>query len=143
MSAPGTHADPMHKPCFTACPSCFRCADKGRYTKCNKCSGCMDPAGKIDVDPEHFCDCAQGVFRWRTKEGRLIIKRYNRNPFAGEVKSLPDSQDKRDFQAYLQEYREKMENPYVSPISVMIDGRKAFYNDDLVGFYDENGNQIG
>lgn len=143
MTLPGTYEDPMHKPCFTACAACYRCSDKGRYTKCNSCSGCMDPAGKIDVDPDHYCDCAQGVMRWRTKEGRLIITRYQRNPFEGQVIKTPDSEDKRDFQAYLQEYREKMENPYVSPITATIDGKKAFYNDDLVGFYDENGNQVG
>lgn len=143
MSLPGTYQDPQMKTCFKPCTACYRCADKGRFTMCNKCSGCMDPAGKIDPDPDHYCDCAQGVLRWRARDGRLIITRYPRNPFAGSIKTTAESEDKRDFQAYLQEYREKMENPYVSPITATIDGKQAFYNDDLVGFYDENGNHVG
>lgn len=143
MAANGTYADPSHKSCFKACTACFRCEDKGRYSKCGDCSGCFDPAGKIDVDPDHYCACTQGVLRWRTRKGQLIISRYPTNPFEGKLKEIQETQDMRDWKSYLQEYREKMENPYVSPISANINGKQAYYDDNYVGFYDENGNQVG
>ena len=54
MAADGSYQNPSNKDCWTYCTSCSRCADKGRYTHCNKCSGRFDPKGKIEVHPE---DC--------------------------------------------------------------------------------------
>lgn len=142
MAAPGTYEDPALKLCFNSCSACYRCKDKGRFPgRCDTCSGCMDPAGKIDVDPDNFCQCAEGVLRWRTKNNRLIIRKYNSNPFGGRIQQKKETDDERDWERYLQEYREHMENPYVSTVSANMKGKKAYYSGD-VGFFDEEGNRV-
>lgn len=118
MTLPGTYQNPAAKPCWTFCSSCNRCQDKGRYTKCNSCSGRYDPLGKIDPNQEDFCDCKNGILRWKTQEGRLILTRFKTNPFKGEVKYEKKSEDERDWDSYVSDMREKMDDPNFNPITV-------------------------
>jgi hypothetical protein len=117
MTAVGTHKNPSEKPCWIYCGSCGRCGDKGRYTKCNGCSGRYDPNGTTDVDNDDFCDCKNGTLRWKTKSGKLIITKFKSNPFAGEVKYQKKSEDERDWDSYVKDMREKMQDPNWNPIS--------------------------
>ena len=121
MTIPGTYQNPTDKPCWTVCFSCSRCADKGRYTKCNKCSGRYDPLGKVDPDHEDYCDCKNGNLRWKTQQGRLIMTKFTTNPFRGQVKYEKQSEDERDWDSYVSDMREKMDNPYFNPIVITED----------------------
>ncbi len=113
------YTNPSTLPCWETCGSCFRCIDKGRYTKCNECSGRHDPYGRTEADPDDFCDCRNGVLRWRTKDGQLVVRRINHNPYRGQVITDSRTQDERDWDAYLQDVREKMDNPNYDPIKVI------------------------
>lgn len=117
MTINGTYENPSNKPCWVYCGSCGRCGDKGRYTKCNQCSGRYDPNGKIDVDNDDFCDCKNGVLRWKTKQGRLIVTRFKSDPFAGKVSYEKKSQDERDWDSYVNDMRNKMGDPNWNPIT--------------------------
>jgi hypothetical protein len=119
MAADGSYQNPSNKDCWTYCTSCSRCADKGRYTHCNKCSGRFDPKGKIEVHPEDFCDCKNGTLRWRTQEGRIIMTKFKSNPFKGQVKYEQKSEDERDWDSYVSDMREKMDDPTWNPITIV------------------------
>jgi hypothetical protein len=121
MTLPGSYQNPSTKACWVYCSSCSRCQDKGRYNKCNGCSGRYDPAGKIDVHNEDFCDCRNGVLRWRTQEGKLLITRFKTNPFKGTVKYEKKSEDERDWDSYVADMQEKMDDPNFSPITIYED----------------------
>lgn len=118
MAANGSYKNPTTRDCWTFCLSCNRCSDKGKYAKCAGCSGRYDPAGKIDPDRDDFCDCKNGVLRWRTQQGRLIITKFNSNPFKGEVKYQKKSEDERDWDSYVADMREKMDDPNWNPIQI-------------------------
>ena len=119
MSAKGTHKNPVENWCWTFCSSCNRCQDKGRYTKCNGCSGRYDPEGRIDPDPQDFCDCKNGVLRWKTQTGRLIMTRFKTNPFKGQVTYEKKSEDERDWDSYVNDMREKLNDPTYNPITIV------------------------
>lgn len=119
MAAKGTYKNPTEKWCWTFCTSCNRCQDKGRYTACNSCSGRYDPEGKIDVHNDDFCDCRNGVLRWRTQEGKLIMTRFKSNPYRGEVKYEKKSEDERDWDSYVKDMREKLNDPNWNPITIV------------------------
>lgn len=119
MTLPGTYQNPSTKPCWTFCSSCNRCQDKGRYSKCGDCSGRYDPLGKTDPHPDDFCDCKNGVLRWRTQEGRLIITRFKSNPFKGKVNYEKKTQDERDWDSYVKDMREKLGDPNFNPITIV------------------------
>ncbi len=119
MSAKGSYKNPTENPCWIFCASCNRCQDKGRYSKCKSCSGRYDPEGKIDPHPDDFCDCKNGVLRWRTQEGRLVMTRFKSNPFKGTVKYEKKSEDERDWDSYVKDMREKLNNPNWNPITIV------------------------
>jgi len=118
MTLPGTYQNPTDKPCWTFCSSCNRCQDKGRYTKCNSCSGRYDPLGSTDALPEDYCDCKNGILRWRTQQGRLIITPFKSNPFKGTVKYEKKSEDERDWDSYVKDMRNKMGDPNWNPVTI-------------------------
>jgi hypothetical protein len=118
MTTGNFYTNPSTKHCWVFCPSCNRCQDKGRYTKCNGCSGRFDPKGCIDADPDDFCDCKNGVLRWRTQSGKLVMVRFKTNPFKGEVKYSKKSQDERDWDSYVNDMREKMDDPNFNPVTI-------------------------
>ena len=109
--------NPTHKSCWVFCSCCNRCQDKGRYSKCSDCSGRYDPKLKIMPDPDDYCDCKNGILRWRArKTDQMIIVKYNRNPFGGKALTDQVTEDERDWNAYLYDLREKMDNPFFNPI---------------------------
>lgn len=119
MAAAGSFKNPAERDCWRYCFSCSRCADKGKYDKCRSCSGRFDPRGVIEHHPDDFCDCRNGVLRWRTQEGRLIITRFKSNPFKGKVNYVKKTQDERDWDSYVNDMREKMDDPTWNPITIV------------------------
>ncbi len=119
MTIKGTYKNPTENPCWIFCPSCNRCQDKGRYTKCNGCSGRFDPEGIIDPDKDDYCDCKNGNLRWKTKQGKLLMTRFKTNPFKGTVKYEKKSEDERDWDSYVADMREKLDDPNWNPITIV------------------------
>lgn len=118
MATGNFYQNPTTKECWVFCSSCNRCQDKGRYTKCNGCSGRYDPKGCIEPDRDDYCDCKNGVLRWKTKEGKLLMTRFKTNPFKGQVTYVKKSQDERDWDSYVKDMREKMDDPNWNPITI-------------------------
>lgn len=119
MTIKGTYKNPVDNWCWVFCSSCNRCQDKGRYTKCSGCSGRYDPEGIIDPDPSDYCDCKNGTLRWRTKQGKLIMTKFKSNPFKGTVKYEKKSEDERDWESYVNDMREKLNDPNWNPITIV------------------------
>jgi len=120
MAAPGTYRDPSTRGCWETCTACGRCSKKGT-SACplpNSCSGRFDMNGKIDPHLDDFCQCTQGVLRWRTQEGRVIITKYGRNPFRGSIQRESKTEDERDWDSYVADMQEKLDNPNWNPIKV-------------------------
>ena len=116
--------NPAELSCFRACKACARCEDKGRYARCNWCSGRHDPELRRDpYDEDDHCRCTEGILQWRTQEGRFIQIKYPHNPFAGKVELEPKSQDELDWEMYLEQQRERFNDPEYDPIT--IDGKSA------------------
>lgn len=116
--------NPTEKWCWVTCASCFRCHDKGRYPSCGSCSGRSEALRVIEPDPDDYCDCRNGILRYRTKSGRFIMRKFMSNPYKGEVKTDAETQDERDWNAFIDEKREKMDDPTWDPIQMM-DGASA------------------
>lgn len=121
MSGQNPNTNPADKWCWNFCWSCNRCQDKGRYSHCHGCSGRFDPSLRIPSDDDDFCDCKNGVLRWRTQEGRLVITRFKTNPFKNEVKYIKETEDERDWDAYVKDMREKLNDPNWNPITIYED----------------------
>lgn len=109
--------NPSDLSCFKACTSCFRCEDKGKYAKCNRCSGRHDPEMERDpYDIDDKCRCTEGILQLRTKDGRFIKTKFPHDPFDGNVKTDAVSQDEQDWNDYLYEMRSKYDDPDWDPI---------------------------
>lgn len=109
--------NPSDLSCFKACSSCFRCEDKGKYAKCQRCSGRHDPEMERDpYDPDDACRCSEGVLQLRTKDGRLIKTKFPHNPYKGKVTTDPKTTDEEDWERYLYEMRSKLDDPTWDPI---------------------------
>jgi len=76
---------------------------------------------RTDPDPDDFCSCTQGILRWRAKDGRLIISKYKTNPFKTKIITESKTQDEKDWESYVWDLREKLDNPNYDPI--LIDGK--------------------
>lgn len=110
-------SDPQDLPCWRTCRSCNRCANKGVFVACQSCSGRRDPRLQRDCsDVDDFCKCAQGILRYRTKQGVLVEGPLPGNPFEGSMISEPNSEDERDWERYVDEQRERFDDPYFDPI---------------------------
>ena len=109
--------NPSSRWCWNTCPACYRCADKGRYSQCSGCSGRHDPFLRTDPDPDDFCQCTEGVLRWRAKDGRLLVSQYRTDPFKTKIMSARKTQDEAEYDAYVKDLREKLDNPNFDPIS--------------------------
>jgi len=118
MPVKGSFRNPTERDCWVFCPSCNRCQDKGRYTKCNKCSGRYDPEGITEPDVHDYCDCKNGWLRWRTRDGKLIMVKFTSNPFKGKVTYKKKSEDERDWDSYVNDMREKLNDPNWNPITI-------------------------
>lgn len=108
--------NPVNLPCWETCTACGRCKNKGRYAKCQSCSGRNDPTCAKDPHPDDFCDCRNGILRWITKQGRLIIVKYKSNPYKTDIYKNHQTQDERDYESYLNDMRERLDDPTYDPI---------------------------
>lgn len=109
--------DPQDMPCWETCTSCNRCANKGLYAACDMCSGRCDPRlVQENRDIDDRCRCPESILQYRTKKGVLVKLPLQNNPFAGTVTTEPDNPDKRDWQRFLQEERERRDDPYYTPL---------------------------
>lgn len=134
MTLPGTYSNPSHRQCWGTCQSCFRCEDKGRYTHCKDCSGRHDPRGHIDPDIDDYCDCRNGILRWKTQKGQRVIVPIKSNPFGGKVMAESRTEDERDWESYLGEMRERFDNPNWDPIELYKHDQRLKYMDGKNGF---------
>lgn len=110
--------NPSYRWCWSTCSACYRCKDKGRYSQCSNCSGRHDPHLYSEPDPDDFCVCGEGILRWRARDGRLVIRKYSSNPFETKVVTEKKTEDERDWEAYLMDVRERMDNPNWDPIQI-------------------------
>lgn len=118
LTAKGSYRDPVSRGCWEPCSSCFRC-DKRGSSACplpNGCSGRPDKEGMRIPHPDDLCQCKQGVLRWVTKEGRVIIRRFESSPFKGSVKTDAQTEDERDWNAFISEKREQLNDPTWDPV---------------------------
>lgn len=102
--------------CFYACRSCSRCEDKGRYARCASCNGRADP--KRPAHPDDTCRCKEGVLAVRLANGRLIKRRFESNPFKGSVQTDAETQDERDWNSFIADKQNQMNNPNWNPIQI-------------------------
>lgn len=54
----------------------------------------------------------------RMKNGQLVQRQYPHNPFTGNVQQEAKTQDEQDYDSYLADMREKLDDPYYDPIQV-------------------------
>lgn len=117
------HDNPSQLSCFQMCRSCFRCSDKGSMPACNSCSGRHDPELKREPhDQMDRCRCAEGIMQYRLQNGRLMVRKFMSDPFGGKVVTDAETQDERDWSAYITEQRERMDDPDWDPIVFDDDG---------------------
>lgn len=112
------NVNPSYRWCWSTCSACFRCGDKGRYAQCSGCSGRHDPHHAVDPDPDDFCMCKENILRWRAKNGQLVVIKYNKNPFDNTVITESKTEDEKEWDAYLMDVRERMDNPDWDPIQI-------------------------
>lgn len=109
--------NPSELRCWRTCGSCFRCADKGEHPWCWKCSGRHDPKRKRDpYDIDDHCRCTEGVLQYRLQTGQMLQRRFESNPFRSRVTTDAESEDDRDWNRYVDEKREKYDDPTWDPI---------------------------
>lgn len=114
----GTYRNPAEKHCWETCQACFRCDAKGEYAKCNGCSGRFDTYGVTVPHPDDFCDCKNGVLNFVRYDGQRVQVKYKTNPFKGEVLMNQKTEDEADYDAYLNDLREKYDDPNLNPVQV-------------------------
>jgi hypothetical protein len=120
LTSPGSYKNPSDRACWEGCSSCGRCEKKGS-TNCpnpTNCSGRFDPRGMRHPHVDDFCDCKNGILRWVTGEGQLCHTKFLSNPFAGVVKYKGKSNDELDWENYLNDVREKTDDPDWDPIQI-------------------------
>ncbi len=109
--------NPSTLPCWSTCSSCFRCEDKGKYAKCNRCSGRHDTDAQRDpYDIDDRCRCKEGILQYRLQTGQMIQRRFYSDPFAGKVVTDSVDQDEIEWNQYVDEQRERMDDPNFDPI---------------------------
>jgi hypothetical protein len=118
LTAKGTYRDPCTRSCFEPCAACSRCNKRGSSV-CpfpNSCSGRPDREGMREPHPDDLCQCTQGVMRWVTKEGKVIVRKYLRSPFVTEVKTDAVTADEQDWNHYIDEQRELRNDEFWDPV---------------------------
>ena len=108
--------NPSEKNCFNPCSACHRCSDKGKWESCASCSGRRDPARRIYPDPDDTCACKEGVLRWKTQKGQLIVTRYPGDPFGGKVQTEKATSDEEQYNQYVKEQRERLDDEHWDPV---------------------------
>lgn len=109
--------NPADRSCFIPCVSCNRCAQKGSMAACSSCSGRFDPKLRRDpYDIDDRCRCREGVLQYRTKMGRLVIVKLPTNPFKKRMVFDAMSQDEKEWERYVDEERERLNDPGFDPV---------------------------
>jgi len=117
MYSGSIYRNPGTLPCFVMCSSCYRCQDKGKYDKCNGCSGRWDEEGKRDPhDIDDQCRCKEGILQYRLKNGKMVKNKLPNDPFQESVDTNQETEDERDWESYLQDKREQLNDPEWDPI---------------------------
>lgn len=126
LASKGTYRNPVNKHCFVMCSSCFRCEKRGS-SACpakDKCSGVPDKEGIRVPHPDHYCTCKEGVLRWVTKKDKLVIRRFESDPFKKNVQTDARTEDEKDWDAFITEKREAMNDEFWDPL-VFNDGESV------------------
>jgi len=119
MFSGAIYRNPSTLPCWSACASCFRCEDKGKYDACGRCSGRHDPEGRRDpYDHRDLCRCKEGILQYRVKDGRFIVKQFLSSPFKGQVVTDAVTNDEEDWKQYVTEQRERLDDPTFDPVTL-------------------------
>jgi len=109
--------NPADRSCFVPCVSCNRCAQKGSRPACTTCSGRFDPQLRRDpYDIDDRCRCREGVLQYRTKMGRLVVTKLPSNPFKKTMAFDKISQDEKEWEQYVDEERERLNDPGFDPV---------------------------
>lgn len=109
--------NPSDRNCWETCSSCRRCSNKGLHAKCSSCSGRHDPDGRFDsYDIDDKCRCREGIFQFRTSKGHFVQVKLNRNPFGGEVKFEGNTPEEQEWNRYVREQRERLDNENWDPV---------------------------
>ena len=116
---------PQDKRCFVPCPSCFRCSDYRVKAECASCPGRLDTERRRYPDPDDFCDCKNGVLRYRLRTGKLVMRRFESSPFEATVKTDAVSEYEADWNRFIQQKREELDDPGWDPIR-FLDGMSTF-----------------
>lgn len=113
---------PQEKHCFVACKACMRCDRKGK-------AGCPSPytcSGHVEIpgghpwdsyDRDDECRCKEGVLQIRLKSGGFVRRRYLSSPFGGSIQTDAETQDDRDWNSYVDEQRELLNDPFFDPLT--------------------------
>ena len=110
LAPKGTYRNPLNKPCWKTCMSCGRCANKGTRPDCTGCSGRVDEYGQKVPHIDDYCRCAEGILQLVAKNGKLYQVRMTNNPFGGSVKTDNKTEDERDYESYLAQKREHLDD---------------------------------
>lgn len=111
--------NPAERNCWRICVSCFKCSEKGKYAKCGSCSGRFDPGPALKFDPydrDQYCDCRNGILRHRLQTGQLVMKKFLTNPYAGKVVTDAVSEDEEEWNRYIAERREALNDEHWDPL---------------------------
>jgi hypothetical protein len=65
----------------------------------------------IDINNDDYCDCKNG--------GKSFIVKFKSNPFKAKVTYEKKSEDERDWDSYVSDMREKMNDPTWNPITIV------------------------
>lgn len=131
VHAPGSYRNPADKWCFNYCGSCGRCGDKGKFDACRNCSGRLDPQGMREEHQDDYCRCKEGILQWVTQKGRMVQVKFESNPFAGVVKHDRITDDEADWNRYLADAREALNDPDYDPIQFESGGSVNNYLEQL------------
>lgn len=134
LTSEGTYSDPGNKYCWKYCTSCGRCANKGSRPECGGCSGRLDPKGQRHPDRDDYCRCTQGVMQWVSDKGQFLQFKLLSDPFKGTVKYEGNTQDEADWESYLKDAREILDDEFYDPIQIGgVGGASEWYNQQKRG----------
>ena len=116
MAANGTYMNPGDRSCWETCQACYRCAAKGTRAQCTNCSGRFDLNGVTDPHEDDRCRCREGILQYVRADAKFVQVKYRINPFEGKVLQIKKTEDERDWEAYLDELRERFEDEHYDPV---------------------------
>ncbi len=116
LRAPGTFRSPPTRSCWNWCPSCSRCQDRDRFNCGSICSGRIDEKGQREPHPDDYCRCKEGILQWVRDNGKMLQSHFVTNPFKATFKMQTYDQDEADYDAYVNDMREKYDREDYDPL---------------------------